>query len=169
MADYRQQINIWFEGFDQRMNEAIPNVIAETATEFFKERFNTEEWDGKPWQALQPKYAAKKGRGRGRIMTASGALQRSIKPSEVKPNRVVISAGNTTVPYARIHNEGLSVKGSAKVRAYTNRNFMGKGQPMKISAHTRNINYTMPQRQFMGNSQFLNNALVDRLTTEFNK
>src|SRR5690606_9544636 len=106
---YQQQINAWFEKFDHRMETTMPNVIAETATEFFQDRFKTQEWDGVPWQALKPKYAAKKGRGRGRILTASGLLQRSIRPSVVTAQRVVISAGNSKVPYARIHNEGGQV------------------------------------------------------------
>lgn len=28
---------------------AVPNIIAEKATEYFKQRFTTKEWGGKPW------------------------------------------------------------------------------------------------------------------------
>jgi len=165
---YEQQINVWFEQFDHRMHVDIPNIIAETATEFFQDRFKTQEWDKIPWQPLQPKYAAKKGRGRGRILTASGRLQRSIRPSIVKPNQVRISAGNSRVPYAKIHNEGLRVKGLVKVKAHPTRNFMGKGKTVQIKAHSRNVDFTMPQRQFMGHSKYLNAVLIDKLTKHFN-
>ena len=167
--DYKQQINTWFNEFDQRMDVAIPNIIAETATEFYQDRFKTQEWDGVAWPTLSPKYARSKTRGRGRILTASGLLQRSIRPSVVQPQRVVISAGNSKVPYARIHNEGLTVKGAQKVDAHTKRNFMGKGKAVRVSAHTRNVNYTMPKRQFMGNSRFLNALLIDRITKAYNQ
>src|SRR5690606_33732499 len=133
---YEQQINAWFNKFEHRFNSAVPNIVAETAVEFFQDTFKKQAWDNVPWQPLSPKYAVKKNRGRGRILTASGILQRSIRPSMVKPERVRISAGNSKVPYARIHNEGLTVKGTAKVRPFTNRNFMGKGKPVKIKAHT---------------------------------
>lgn len=166
--DYEQQINIWFEQFDQRMFVGVPNIIAETATEFYQDRFKTQEWDKIPWQPLKPSYAVKKGRGRGRILTASGLLQRSIRPSIVKPSQVRISAGNSKVPYARIHNEGLRVKGLVKVKSHLNNNFMGKGKTVKIKAHTRNVDFTMPKRQFMGHSKFLNALLIDRLTKHFN-
>lgn len=165
---YEQQINAWFNNFEHRFDTAVPNIIAETAVEFFQDSFKKQAWDGVPWQPLSPKYAAKKTRGKGRILTASGILQRSIRPSVVRPERVRISAGNSKAPYARVHNEGLSVRGTAKVRAYTNRNFMGKGKPQKIRAHTRAFNYTMPRRQFMRHSPFLNQTLINRLTKAFN-
>lgn len=166
--DYAQHIDAWFAKFEHRMHSSVPNIVAETATEFFQDRFKTQEWDRVPWQPLSAKYAVKKSRGKGRILTASGLLQRSIRPSVVRPERVRISAGNTKVPYARIHNEGLTVKAVAKVRPFVNRNFMGKGNRVQIKAHTRNVNFTMPRRQFMGHSPYLNQILIDRLTKAFN-
>lgn len=166
---YEQQINAWFEKFEHRFETSVPNIVAETATEFFQDSFKKQSWDNVPWKALSAKYAAKKTRGRGRILTASGILQRSIHPSMITPNRVRISAGNSRVPYARIHNEGLTVKGTAKVRPFTNRNFMGKGKPVKIKAHTRSFSFTMPRRQYMGHSKFLNPIIKDRLIKAFNK
>lgn len=166
--DYRQQINEWFKTFDQRFEVAVPEMIEETATKFFKDRFKTQEWDQVPWPALNEKYAASKRFGRGRILTAEGHLTSTIRPTVVNANRVVISAGSATVPYARIHNEGLRVTGMVKVREHNNRNFMGKGKAVKIRAHNRSMNYQMPQRQFMGHSPFLNAILIRRLTALFN-
>ena len=166
--DYQKQLNDWFSKFDQRMEVGVPNIVAETSVEFFRERFKSEEWDKVPWPNLEPKYAAKKTRGKGRILTRSGILQASIRPAEVNPQRVVISAGNRKAPYARVHNEGLRVKGIAKVKSYTNRNFMGKGKPQKIKAHTRNYDIQHKRRQFMGHSKYLNQAIIERLTKAFN-
>jgi len=163
-----QRINAWFDGFDREFSQIIPTVVAETATEYFQERFVTQEWDGIPWPSLSPGYASRKSRGRGRILTASGTLQRSIAPTIVTPNRVVISAGNARSPYARVHNEGLRITGVRQVGAYTNSNFMGRGKPVKIPAHQRSVDFKMPQRQFIGTSKFLNQAIRDRLIAAYN-
>lgn len=166
---YEKKLNDWFSRFEHRMQSGVPNIVAETAVEFFRERFTKEEWDKKPWPALSPDYAKKKTRGKGRILTRTGMLQASIRPAVVKPGRVVISAGSSKVPYARPHNEGLRIKGIAKVRSYTNRNFMGKGKPVKIKAHTRSYDLQFKRRQFMGHSKYLNQAIIDRLTKAFNQ
>lgn len=168
MANYEQQINDWFKTFDERFEKRVPTIVAETATEFYQERFKTQEWDKVPWQPLSPKYAATKTRGSGKILTRSGALQRSIRPTIISQDKVVISAGNSTVPYARIHNEGLRVQGVVKVRSHMNRNFMGKGKAVQIKEHNRTMNYQMPQRKFMGHSPYLNAILIKRLTSIFN-
>ncbi len=165
----QQQINDWFNRFEHKFETAVPTIIAETATEYFQEAFNKQAWDKTPWEPLNKKYASKKTRGKGRILTASGILQRSIRPTEVTANKIVITGGNSKTPYARVHNEGLRVSGSRNVRNYTNKNFMGKGKPVKIKAHTRTVNYQMKQRQFMGHSIYLNQAIRDRLTLAFKK
>jgi len=136
-----QNINNWFENFEYRFDVTVPNIVAETAVEFFQDRFKTQEWDKTPWKALNPKYAAKKTRGKNKVLTASGILMRSIRPSIVKPAIVTITAGNTKVPYAKIHNVGGQIKGAFKVRSFTNSNFMGTGRSLKIKSHTRNVNY----------------------------
>lgn len=165
----KQKINDWFSSFEHRFESAVPNIIAETATEYFKERFTKQEWDGVPWRPLNANYAKRKTRGRGRILTRTGALMNSIRPAEIKPEKVVISAGNSRVPYARAHNEGMSIKGVQSIKGYTNTNFMGTGKKVKIKPHKRTVNFRMPQRQFMGRSKYLNERLITRLTKAFNK
>lgn len=159
----------WFAQFDERMNKAVPQIVVETANEYFKDRFNKQEWDGKPWAPLNPKYAAKKKRGAGRILTARGELQQSVRPSKVSQERVVISAGNSKAPYAKIHNEGGRVRGMRYVRGYHAKNFMGKGKRVQIRPHTRKVDFFMPRRQFIGHSPFLNRLIIDRLKKAFNK
>lgn len=163
-----ESINKWFTYFQHRMETEVPEIVAETATEFFKETFVKQSWDGVPWQALSPKWEAKKTRGKGRILRESGNLEASVKPSTITADKVVISAGNDKVPYARVHNEGLRISGTRNIRPYTNTNFMGKGRPQPIKAHTRTVNYQMPKRQFMGHSHLLNKALKEKLIKAFN-
>lgn len=164
----KQDINLWFKKFDAQFNELVPVIVSETATEFFKGKFTTQEWEGVAWQPLNPNYAARKTAGRGRILTKNAFLVNSIRPSVVTAKRVVISAGNQFVPYARIHNEGLRVAGVQKIRPFVNRNFMGKGKAVNIKAHTRTVNFKMPKRQFMGNSKTLNENLRARLVAAYN-
>jgi phage gpG-like protein len=164
------QINNWFANFDFKYSDRVPKIVAETATSFFKERFDigNQSWDGVKWKPLSPKYAARKKRGKGRILYASSNLQASIKPSIVSQKRVRISAGSAKVPYAQIHNEGLRVTGTFQVKEHSKANFMGKGKKQLIKSHKRAVNYKMPQRQFIGHSPHLNRILIDRLTAFFN-
>ena len=163
-----ESINKWFTYFHHRMETEVPEIVAETATEFFKETFVKQSWDGVPWQALSPKWAAKKTRGKGRILRESGNLEASVKPSTITADKVVISAGNEKVPYARVHNEGLRLRGVRYVRAYHNSNFMGKGKRIQIQSSTRKVDFKMPKRQFMGHSHLLNTALKEKLIKAFN-
>ena len=162
-------INEWFEQFEHRFEKAVPNIVAETATEYFKDRFkkSNEDWDKKKWQKLNPRYAAKKTAGKGRILTRISALSGSIRPTTVSPQKVTITGGDQNVKYARIHNEGLRVTGSFKVKRFTNSNFMGTGRAVEIKAHTRNVNFKMPKRQFMGHSRYLNAIMRTRLIKVF--
>lgn len=163
----QESINKWFSEFEHNMHVHVPNIVAETVVEFSQNKFKTQEWDGVPWQPLNPNYARRKTRGKGKILTRTGALMLSIRPSEVAYNRVVVSAGNSKVPYARMHNEGGRVRGTRKVRSYTNRNFMGRGKPVQIKAHTRTVNYGMPKRQYLGHSHYQNQIIKDRLINYF--
>lgn len=167
--NYQQKLNDWFSKFEHRLDVRVPDIVAETATEFFQDRFKSQEWDGVPWPALNPKYAAKKTRGKGQILTQTSALRGSITPTQVNSQRVVISAGSSQVPYARVHNEGLRVRGIRNVRSYQNKNFMGKGKQVQIKPHTRKVDYKMKRRQFMGPSPRLNRAVMDTLLKEFNQ
>lgn len=167
MADL-SKIDVYFDRFDESFDAIVPNIVAETATEFYKSKFATQEWEGVPWQPLNAKYAARKTKGRGRVLFREGLLLKSIRPSHVGRDRVTISAGNARVPYARAHNEGLHITGVRKVRSYTNRNFMGRGKKVQIPAHTRSVDYRMPKRQYMGHSAQMNELIRARLIAAFN-
>ena len=164
-----QKINTFFAQFDAQFNAMVPQIIAETATEYFKERFKAKNWDGVPWPIYNVKGAKnRKEPSRGSLMLRSLNLFSSIVPSMVTANRVVISAGGSRAPYARVHNEGLRVRGIRNVRPFTNTNFMGKGRRVQIKGHTRKVDFTMPRRQYMGHSPYLNNEIRERLIAAWN-
>ena len=163
-----QRIDANFARFDARFRAIVPQIIAETANEYFRDRFRLQNWDNIPWQPLSPGYAAQKTRGRGRILVRDGILLNSIRPTTVTPQRVVVTAGNNRTPYARAHNEGLRISSVQRVKSFTNPNFMGKGKPVRIKAHQRRINFKMPKRQYIGHSPFLNKIIRDRLAAAWN-
>ncbi|MDN5291786.1 MAG: hypothetical protein PWQ06_2025 [Anaerophaga sp.] len=136
---------------DQVMEDAA-EIVAETATAYFKETFTTKEFDGNPWQKGVPKKT-------GSLMVESGNLMNSIHPAVITPERVVISAGNNKVNYARTHNEGFS--GTVTINPFTRKN----GQQVK--AHTRRMN--IPRRQFMGRASELAGRIISGIENYLNK
>jgi len=164
MKEFDQQLNNLIGQLEKKI-DAVPNLVAETAVEFFKERFRTKEWDGVPWKpygnpAREPK--------RGSLLNRNaGGLVSTIKPSIVTSQLVRISAGGRGVNYARVHNEGLRVRAIQNVRGYHNINFMGKGKRVQIQPHNRKIDFTMPKRQFMGKSEPLLKAIGTRFKNNF--
>ena len=124
----------------------VSEIIAETATSYFKESFTIKEFNKTPW------VKANKPKSTGSLMVESGNLVNSIRPAVVNRNRVVISAGNDKVNYAQAHNEGFT--GPVLIPAHTR-----KGKPVK--AYTMNQN--IPKRQFMGKPDELLSLIYDRI------
>lgn len=175
MSDDLNKINLWFDKFDQSFS-AFPDIIAETAVEHFKEGFISKSWEGVPWA---PYKNTKREPKKGSLMMRTNNLFSSIRPSEVTPSRVTISAGSPKVPYARIHNEGGVINKAARSETFVrNRSPLkegkgggrfkmgttaGKGFTFKASATT------MPKRQFIGASAALNLRIMNRLKAAFDK
>ncbi len=76
-------------------------------------------------------------------LVKSGDLRRSIKASVSGPRSITLS---TDVPYAEIHNEGGTITAAQSVKSHARRTSKGT---TTVKAHTRNVNTSMPQRQFM--------------------
>lgn len=185
MTTYRN-FDDFLQRFKQKAQHVVPNLVAETAVEYFMDRFKTKEWDGQPWP--QTKRFIKN----GDLLRRGGHLMKSIKPAMVTPQRVRISAGNGKVPYARIHNEGgvLHPNVTPQMRKWAWANYYqqaGKG----VTTNTRtgrtyqrwnpgvseNVNFykaialtkkqkldiTIPRRKYMGHSPRLNQAIKTRI------
>lgn len=181
MSSNTEKINLWFDQFDRKFSD-FPDIIAFSAEEYFRERFEQENWEGQSWQALKPSYAKKKKFGAGKILTGKGILKGSIWQSEVSPSRVTISAGGSKAPYARIHNEGGVIQKKARKENFVRNRYkkgpkskafggMGlfkkgttPGEGLSFKAHS----VTMPKRQFMGPSATLNARIMARLRAHYN-
>jgi phage gpG-like protein len=145
----------------------------QTATvEFSKERFVKKDWINK----ISRKWAPRKKRDRGSLMVRTGRLKRSIRKMEN-------GAVGTDVPYAEIHNSGGNVKATVTVRSHirkrskravsekTGRKLKkrvasGTGQ---VKSHSRKVNFKMPKRQFLGQSERLNRKLQTILSQEIQR
>lgn len=164
MSQNLQNIEAFFSEFNQQF-EPVPDVIAETATEYFKEALISKQWDGDPYP---PYKDAAKEPTRGSLMMRSNNLFSSIQPTIVTRTQVRVSAGGAKAPYARVHNEGQRVRGTAYVRPYTNNNLFGKGKRAQIKGHTRKVDFQMPKRQFMGVSQIMLDRARTRIINQLN-
>lgn len=162
-----EKLNAWFKKFEHRLHNDVPGIIAETAIEYFKERFVKADWDGKPWQPFKNKSREPK---RGTLMKRSpGGLMSTINAPIISAAKVRVSAGSSRVPYARVHNEGLRVRAVQYVKPHHNNNFMGKGKRVQIQGFSRKIDFKMPKRQFMGHSAILNKRIIQRIKLKFNQ
>lgn len=141
----------YFERLPDTILDDAAEIVAETATEYFKETFSHKGYDGVPW--LPPENE----KDTGSLMVESGALLNSIHPALISRERVIISAGNNKVPYARVHNEGFT--GWVNIPAHTR-----KGK--KVEAHQREMN--IPQRQYMGKAKEVAQRIHDRLQAHCN-
>nr|DAR27459.1 MAG TPA: virion morphogenesis protein [Caudoviricetes sp.] len=117
--------------------EALANLVAMTGTSYFRGTFRSKSFDGVPWAPAKIDLTGK--RRRGSLMVDSAALMNSVRAAEVTPQRIVWSAGNDKVPYAEVHNTG----GRA-----------GRGR-----------GFTMPKRQFIGDSAELQAKIEQRINT----
>jgi len=140
---------------DLVMND-IPDIVAETATEYFKETFTEKAFAGKPWAPVKRENPI------GSLMQRSSNLQKSIRPAYVSADKVIISAGNDKTPYAQTHNEGYT--GPVVIPAHQRTS--KKGNVVNVGAHT--INQKIPQRQFMGKSIDLTARIKDRINNHLN-
>ena len=156
----------------------LPPKMGVVAVNFTKERFVRKNWVGtkrEPWTKRQRKT-------RGSLMTKTGRLKRSIRKISVSSEHILIG---TDVPYARIHNEGGELNQKVKVKEHSRaitreratynirtrkkRTLKGRVRTgeTKVKAHTRQMNTTIPQRQFMGESEVLLRRLERLIEKEF--
>lgn len=145
-----KELEDYLRTMPDELMEDVADIVAETATEYYKQTFHKKAFDGNPWT---PARTAKR---RGSLLIDSGAMMNSIRPLVISPERVVIGAGNQKVLYAKAHNEGYN--GAVQVPAHNRRTKKGD---VPVKAHTRTAH--IPQRQFMGDSEELNKQIKERI------
>lgn len=173
MSRYKD-IDSYFKSLSEKIRKQVPNVVAETATEYFKQRFSTKEWDGTPWP--QTKKVVR----RGSLLVRSSKLVNSIRPTAVTSTVVRLGAGNSKVPYAQVHNEGgvTHPKVTPAMRKWAWAQYYkagggkkdGKTDPKEAGMFKRlaltkkkQLTITIAKRQFMGKSERLNAKIFERI------
>jgi len=167
MANFNK-LNQFLDSLDKDfLHGVVPHIIAEKATEFYKNRFTVKaDVKNKAWPP------AKNPPRRGSLMVRSGNLVASIRPSVVSGERVVISAGSARVPYAQIHNEGgpIRVPVTRNMRKFAwAMNYKSGDNRWKQLAITRKsiLRINIPKRQFMGHSKILDQLIINSINKAF--
>jgi phage gpG-like protein len=149
-----------------RIYSKLPDRAATIAVQFSKDRFREQAWvnfSTESWRRRKENAReARRNNGRG-ILTKTGRLRRSIRKIRVSGVSALIG---TDVPYASIHNYGGSIRTTANVRQH-NRKIRGRTESVK--AHTRQINVTLPRRQFMGESNVLTRRIERDMVSQIIK
>lgn len=96
------------------------------------------------------KSSAKRNQGRA-ILVDTGDGRRSIE-AKITANGAELQANE----YMAAHNEGATIRTSARVRTHTRRR---KGRAITVESHTRQINTTLPARTFAGKSKTQTNRI----------
>lgn len=140
----------YFSQLPDQLFDVVPDLVAETATEYFKESFTRKGFDNNPWAP------AKRDKRTGSLMVESGNLVNSIRPALVSREKVIISAGNDKVPYAQAHNEGYT--GPVTIPAHTRKTRKGT-----VDVGSYILNQNLPARPFMGESEELFELIRQRI------
>lgn len=154
---YSKNPNELFKQIEQFKRD-IPRIAGNEAVSFFKSSFRKQGWHDsviKPWTAR--KRTGTRQTDSRAILVKSGALKRSIKIERYSTRGVIISS---ELPYSRIHNEGGSINSNASVRAHARRI---KGGRTNVRSHSRKMSTHIPQRKFMGQSNTLDNIIINSL------
>ncbi|GFR90284.1 phage virion morphogenesis family protein [Elysia marginata] len=159
-------LDINAEAFEKAITKAvmreIPLEVGQTAVRFYKKNFERQGFVDNGVKRWKPTKRAKT----KPILTGEkggGKLRRSIRLESYSAERIVITAGNQFVPYAKIHNEGGIINESVQVRSHVRkkhyRRRKGRRQLVEqytVKAHKRHMNIRIPKRQYMGQSETLN-------------
>ena len=155
--EFEQHLQNLAKQYGEFYDKYAPRIAALIAVSYFKKSFQTESWERVPWKNVKRREAnvGKKGyrpAGWDRPILTGGSsdLGRSIEmdksrtgqgqavvwtnPAEFKGDG---KSARSNKVYAAVHNEGLKA---------------GRGS-----------GFTMPKRQFMGNSPTLNKLIVEEL------
>lgn len=119
-------------------------------TEMFNNNFREQGFFGQKWAATKVSKTNK--RGKGSILIVTGAMRRSIR-SMVRGMAVVFSSH---LPYTTLHNEGGNFSVTVRAHSRTNKK---TGNTYTVRSHSRKM--TMPQRQFIGDHEKVQQALGD--------
>lgn len=149
-----------------RLKANLTKLVGNEAVNFAKDNFRKqgfEEFPGRVRKWKKRRGGAPRDKGRA-ILVDTGKGKRSIRVGQTTPTTVKIV---TDTDYMQAHNDGLRIQGTARVRAHQRRTRTGK--VTTVRAHTRQVNFQMPKRQFIGPSDELNRRVNKRYQLELIK
>lgn len=171
--DFERDLKIAAGQLNGVMRE-LPGLVGAVVLNSVDNNFRSESFFGQAWE---PRKVQKGNDGRA-ILVQTGRLRRSFR---LETSGLTITIFTDT-PYAQIHNEGGVISGTVNVAEFTRNQYemnevskpgsrkekwkketVGTGT---VRAHTRNINLTIPQRQFMGEHPDLDNDIKTLLDKE---
>jgi len=143
------------QALQKSLAKRVPVLIQAEAVRHYRANFKAQGWVNNgthPWKKRDdgalPKGKGKKPR---RILVDRALLLNSIRPDgQATWQRIGVHAGGPHVPYAKTHNEGGTIRGTFAVRQHERRARGGK--VAKVHPHTRTVNTTIPNRQFICDS-----------------
>lgn len=142
----------------------IVDAAGAEALRFIDDNFRSESFRGTTIEKWPDRQKKQKGASR-KLLVQTGTLRRSFKQT----NGIDTTTISTDIPYARVHNEGLTVaiptrgvilnfkhKKGGKLKLAPVRNEMQQRKIKEIRRATiEGHNISMPKRQFMGESPIL--------------
>jgi hypothetical protein len=156
------------------INNMAPAMVVQKTLRFIDGNFRAQGWQGatfQPWAAIKRK---------GTILVLTGKLRRGTNYTTSGRGEVRFY---NNVPYAKAHNEGITINATVNVRGFMRRRFYtdevskpGARKPKiektqigesEVRPFTRKMNLTIKQRQFMPyeghESPVLNKAIIREL------
>lgn len=180
----KNKISERLEAIKKKM-DIIPRIMGEEAVKYFRDNVNRGvDLTGKAFKKRDPDL-----RPGGAVLQKRGKLRNSIRTERATKGRVLITAGGSAAPYAKLHNEGGEIEITPKMRKYFwAMHYKAKKQAEKRpdskskrqKALTKNAEFwmamamkttpiKMPQREFIGYSPrlaaVLRSALVKAINT----
>ena len=128
----------------------LPDVVGAVMVEHATDNIRSGGFEGTPHTPRKPGSVRDRGR---QILVDTGDGLRSIHYTKTKPfvNVVVID-------YMAAHNEGARIQGTQNVKSHTRR--PRDRRPHRVRAHTREVDFELPQRPFILNTPLLRAKIV---------
>jgi phage gpG-like protein len=151
---------------EEYIQNDVPQVIGTEAVKHFKGAFATEGLDGNKWADRKTKVRLQK-----KILTGQGSGDHLGDSIDFKVAGQTITIF-TDKPYAQIHNEGGEITVTSQMRRF----FWAKSKEAKEAGDldaAEQFKYMalsstikIPKREFMGNSEQLNNNIIAKITRD---
>lgn len=148
----------------RKLKRQLPTLVGGTAVNFFKRSFRRQGFVDERYKKWRQRSARDRQKSRRAILVKTGRLKRSIRITQKTATSVSVGSN---VSYAEIHNEGGKITETVTVRSHKRRK--RKGGFSTVKKHKRTMNTTIPQRQFAGNSKFLNKRIQRTVTRKLEK